>query len=93
MNSLNTFKLVHQFRKSFGLQIPRKHGVVNHGECLCAEVEIFPNLRSTILKSYNLSGPVRGRPKAGAVLLSKSNKNLGPRINTLVLGSSIQERT
>jgi hypothetical protein len=93
MNSTNALKLVHQFRKSFGLKIPRKHGVVNHGQSICAEFKILPNLSSTVLESYNLSGPVRGRPEAGVVFLRKSKKNLGSRINTLIFGSSIQEGT
>jgi hypothetical protein len=91
MDSIHTFELVHQFRKSFWLKIPRKHDIVNHGQIFGAEFKILSHLSSSILESYNLPGPVWGSPEAGVILLGKSKKNLGSRINTLIFGSSIQK--
>jgi hypothetical protein len=92
MDLIHTFELIHQVRESFWLSVPRKHGIINHGQCLCAEVEKFTDLTSTTLKPHDLTGSICGSPKIGVVLKSKPNENLGSRVNAPVFGGSIQKR-
>jgi hypothetical protein len=92
LDPIYTFELIHQFRKSFWLTIPRKHGVINHGQSSGAEFKVPSHLTSSILEPHNFSGSVWGSPEAGVVLMSKAKKNFRSRVNTLIFGSSIQKR-
>jgi hypothetical protein len=91
MDTASILEPFHQFRKSFWLDVPRKHGVVNHGQGLGTEVEEIASLRGAILKSDNLAGPFRGSPKQRTMVQGEINKEGCPSIHPLFLGSSISK--
>jgi hypothetical protein len=93
MDSTNTLELIHQVRKSFRLKIPRKHGIVNHGQCLRAEFKILPNLNGTILESNNSLGAILASPKITAILSREPQKDFNSRVNALIFSNSINKGT
>jgi hypothetical protein len=93
MDTASILEPFHQFRKSFWLDVPRKHGVVNHGQGLGTEVKEIASLRGAILKSDNLAGPFWGSPKQRTMVQGKINKEGCPSIYPLFLGSSISKGT
>ncbi|KAK1663294.1 hypothetical protein QYE76_051453 [Lolium multiflorum] len=49
-------KFFHQTKKSVGRLVPRKHRLVNQGQCSSAEIKELANLTGAVLKPDNLSG-------------------------------------
>jgi hypothetical protein len=78
MDSMNTLEFVYQFRKSFRLTIPRKHGIINQGQRLCAELKKLSDLSNTILESDNLSGAILASTKINTVFFGKLEKDFNP---------------
>jgi hypothetical protein len=86
-------KLAHQVSKIIGLGIPRKHGIVNHGQGIVAEVEESSSLGCSILKLNNTVSTIFVRPKINVIGLGKMKKGFNSRIYSLLFSGSIQKGT
>jgi hypothetical protein len=86
-------KFAHELGKIIELRIPRKHGVIHHGQSTGAEVKKFPNLGGSILKLHNTASAIFIYPKITVIRLGKSKKDFNSRIYSLFFGGSIQKRT
>jgi hypothetical protein len=85
-------EFVHEFSKISGLRVPRKHGIIHHGQGTMAEVEKSSSLGGSILKLNNTASAILIRPKINVISLGKTKKGFNSRVHSLLFGGSIQER-
>jgi hypothetical protein len=93
MDAAHVLKFIHELGNIIGLSVPRKHGIIHHGQGTGAEVKKFPNLGSSILKLHSTASAVFICPKIDVIRLGKSKKGFNSRIYSLFFGGSIQKRT
>jgi hypothetical protein len=93
MDVTHILKLTHKLGKIIGLRVPRKHGIIHHGQGTVAEVKKSSSLGSSILKLNNTVSAILIRSKIDVISLSKLKKGFNSRIHSLLFGGSIQERT
>ena len=93
MDSRSIPKFLHQTKKSVGRLVPRKHRLVNQGQCSGAEIKEFANLEGAVLKPNNLSGPLWSGPEQRTMVKRKVNEKICPCIYPSVFGSSVEKGT
>jgi hypothetical protein len=76
MDSRSIPKLAHQIRKSLWRGVARKHGVVNQGQRLGAEIKKIMDLTGAVLESDDLSGTIRRSPKIRSMFQSKFDEDI-----------------
>jgi hypothetical protein len=91
VNLMSTLEFLHQFWETPRPRIPRKHSTVHHGQCFGAKIQEISNLASAVLESHNSASAISVSLEVSTVFPSKSKKNLHSRVNTLILGSSVQK--